>query len=190
MPSVFLNDILEVFKPTTRSGIQTQLQGYFDRVGAALNPKEPITVSWSNTLPAVKPEDLILYYCPTEYSVVGEFSGEKFDPLSRAHWGYTFMKGDSNETASEVYAKNLLVDTMAKLAFHELMHNKLHMGADLHKKNGLASATVDDTTDLTPQNITDMAAVIKRARPQWTGGYAKLASRKDRRDHGDDFWYM
>jgi hypothetical protein len=58
------------------------------------------------------------------------------------------------------------------MAFHELMHNKLHLGdTALHAKNGLARIPVSPGATPSAQNITDMKNALSVAHAQWTGGW-------------------
>lgn len=192
--NVFLSDILKtIAKQQLYDDVKKQLQGYFNQIGQAMKPPETITVTWQDTQPTLSSQDLIVYCTSEDYSVVSSaFSGKKFDPLATGHWGYTYIKnsGGSLEAASEIYIKFFIADTIAKLALHELMHNKLNKGNELHKGNGLAQATVASSTTFTPENIAALAAAMRNSVPQWTGGYADLASRKKRRDQGDQMWYL
>ena len=71
-----------------------------------------------------------------------------------------------------------------------MMHNKLLLDNDLHKKDGLAQASVDKDTVLTNGNKHDMARALTKKVKQWTDGFDKLVGAKQRRDAGDDFWFI
>ncbi|PVX75204.1 hypothetical protein [Paraburkholderia unamae] len=194
MSTVFLLDPLVCLgKPDLYLKVNQQLQGYFDRVGRAMRPAEKILVAWIPAAPTPTPLDLLVYFTPVEYSVVSRFFGKPVDPLAVSHWGYTqFQTANGRVTvaASEVYAKSLEPDLLAKLAFHELMHNKLVTGNGLHTRNGLAQATVGPNTDLSAENIADLAAAMHNPVPQWTGGVDLLLSARRLRDAGDPLWYL
>jgi len=82
-----------------------------------------------------------------------------------------------NSGASEVYVKSSDPIFLAKLAFHELMHNRLKLGdAELHSQGGLASGNISSSTPLTAANIEAMARVIKDPIAQWTEGIDILTS--------------
>ncbi len=66
---------------------------------------------------------------------------------------------------------------LAKLAFHELMHNKLDAhpikatATNIHKSGGAGLALENPgSQDLTPRNVALMAAHLTLEIPQWTGG--------------------
>lgn len=191
MPNVFLVDPLVcIGKPELYVKITNTLQSYFDAVGRAMRPAGKITVSWEQGSPQPTKQDVLVYFTSPDFSVVSKFAGTPANPSSD---GWTFMKTVDNrvsEVASEVYCKALDSDFLAKLAFHEIMHNKLGIGNELHKRNGMAQATVGPDTKLTPENSRDLAAAMPNAHPQWTGGVALLVTAKSRRDAGDFFWNM
>jgi hypothetical protein len=81
-------------------------------------------------------------------------------------------------------------EVLARLAFHECMHNKLRLGNETHGRGGLASASVSADTQLTEQNVANMAAAMKTAVPQWPEGFGFLLDRRVRRDAGDQLWYL
>jgi hypothetical protein len=66
---------------------------------------------------------------------------------------------------------------LANLAFHEMMHNKLHLGPSLHAQGGLASGTVDSSMRPSEANIKAMAGALMTKRPQWTDGFKELEDR-------------
>jgi hypothetical protein len=192
MPNVFMVDPLVcIGKPELYVKISNTLQSYFDAVGKAMRPADKITVSWDQGTPAPAPQDLLVYFTSPEFSVVERFAGT---PANLGADGWTFYKTGADkrvtEVASEVYCRALDPDFLAKLAFHEIMHNKLAIGNELHKRNGLAQETVGPDTKLTPENSRDLGAAMRNAHPQWTGGIALLVTAKARRDAGSDLWYM
>jgi hypothetical protein len=78
--------------------------------------------------------------------------------------------------ASEVYVEgNMPARRLANIAFHEIMHNKLDIGArvisDLHSKGGggLAVPPTNEWTPLTPANAQLMAQNMFSAIRQFTG---------------------
>lgn len=194
MPIVFLVDPLVcIAKLQLYMDIQRQLQGYFDRVGKAMHPPQKITVGWIPATPTVTPQDLLVYFTSTDYSVVSRLAGNKFDPLAVSHWGFTDFRmknGVVTIAGSEVYTKSLQSDVLAKLAFHELMHNKLTLGNEMHSHGGLAQATVGPQTDITQRNIAEMAAAMPNAVPQWTDGVAMMVAARLRREAHDPLWYL
>lgn len=194
MYRVYLVDpLVAIGKPALYLDVQRRLQEFFDQVSRAAPRSEQIMVQWMPATPAPQPRELLVYFTSEEFSVVSRFNGARFDPAGMSHWGYTQMKtinGRVTEAASEVYVKFMDADMLAKLAFHECMHNKLGTGQDLHRQGGLAAATVDAGSRLIADNIQRMAAALNNPVPQWTGGIQVLLTAKQRRDGGDSFWYL
>src|SRR5262245_16639404 len=192
MPFIYLVDPLVCLgKPELYIAVIRNLHGYFDRVGQAMTPKETFEEVFIPATPQPTPQDLLVYFTSTEYSVVSRFAGTKFDPLATGHWGYTkFKPGKVREAASEVYVHLLDADVLAKLAFHELMHNKLGLAGDddsvkdpkknLHAgRNGLALRDLGPETNLTKENVTEMARAMRDPVLQWTDGVGlMLAARQ------------
>jgi hypothetical protein len=173
------------------AAIQRQLQGYFDQVMTRLKTGERAQVAWCPAVPDAKPDELVVYFTSTDFSAVAQLDGVKFDPLAASHWGFTRIKSQNGKVtvaASEVYARMLNADVLAKLAFHECMHNKLAIGNELHSRNGLAAATVGEGSRLTAENVADMAAALRNPVPQWREGAKILVERRQRRDAGDPVW--
>jgi hypothetical protein len=116
----------------------------------------------------VKPvrHELLVYFMPANVSVIKNVPNMSGSPNLSAHGATAPRSG-----ASEVYVKSSDPIFLAKLAFHELMHNRLKLGdAELHSQWGLASGNISSNTPLTVANIEAMAGVIKDPIAQWTEG--------------------
>ena len=103
-------------------------------------------------------------------SIVVSLPGLRSRPASIDADGLTVWAG--NLTASEIYTTRLGGNAamLAKLAFHEAMHNKTHQGSGLHGGDGLAVSPVTASSTLSRANIRTMAGLLARSRPQWSGG--------------------
>jgi hypothetical protein len=200
MIRVYLSDPLVcIGRSDLYLAIQRITQGFFDRIAKRLPGGERIVVLFPPAPPDnVTVQDLIVYFTPTEFSVVARLTHETIDPLATRHWGLTASErpgitpqpGTAVKRASEVYPRMLDAEVLARLAFHECMHNKLRLGNEMHARGGLASASVGADTQLTEQNIADMAAAMKNPVPQWPEGFGILLDRRVRRDAGVDLWYL
>jgi hypothetical protein len=113
--------------------------------------------------------ELLVYFMPPNVSVIKHVPRQLPPDLSAA--GNTaFLSG-----ASEVYVRSTSPKVLARLAFHELMHNRLRLNdRALHPQGGLASAEINDSTEYTDANKRAMAAVINRPIKQWTEGITIL----------------
>jgi hypothetical protein len=143
--------------------VRTLLKGFFDRVirsSRSLRTRfdEGVRVRWTTSCPTtrIQGHELLIYMVQSVIS---------------SAWA----TGAGGKTGSEVYVGRMTPALVARVAFHEAMHNKTHWNdRRLHGRGGLARATVLDNTRLTRQNIQDMARVLGRNRPQWTGGCALM----------------
>jgi hypothetical protein len=200
MIRVYLSDPLVcIGRSDLYLAIQRITQGFFDRISHRLPGSERIVVLFPPAPPDhVTAQDLIVYFTPMEFSVVARLTNRTIDPLATRHWGLTASErpgkttppGAALKRASEVYPRILDAEVLARLAFHECMHNKLRLGNEMHGRGGLASASVGADTQLTEQNVAEMAAAMKTPVPQWPEGFGFLVDRRVRRDAGDQLWYL
>jgi hypothetical protein len=173
--NVYLVDITNrIGDDTRRNEVKAVLQSYFDKVATKAKVTEKINVQFVTVNPQPADTDLIAYYSTSGWHVVSMMPGAPAP--STGEGGLTYFNG--SETGSDVVA-NPDDDTkmLANLTFHELMHNKQNTGDEMHHQGGLAKSPVDDATPLTKNNIDKMAGVLKKARPQWIGGFAALTDR-------------
>ena len=150
-----------------QTDIQTKLTAWFNRIvnGTSYGTA---SVSWATGVPGtIGGHELLLY-----------FVADSMDAVLVSMPGGTRGSGDgfttwaNNLTGSEVYVSSSR-QYLAEMAFHELMHNKLHLGdAALHGRDGLAHIPVTAGTVPSATNITDMRAALSTSQPQWTGGWA------------------
>ena len=146
--------------------------------------------------PTPTPFDLLIYFVPTELSIVSRFAGRPRNPLLDDGDGFTSIKTVTSNgvtrtsAASEVYTKTLNPEVLAALAFHEGMHNRLAIGQALHSRSGMAHAVVDPSTTVTDENAIQMAAAFNTPVTQWPDGVVTLVNHRVRRDTGDPLWYL
>ena len=192
MLSVFLLDpLVTIGDPTKYRQINLALQAHFDKVAAQLNPQDKILVAFVPATPTPTTSDILIYFAPVEFSLVASFSGRARDPLLDDGDGFTSIKpGNPPSAASEVYAKTADSDLLAALAFHEAMHNKLTLGNEMHKRDGLAQAVVSPTTQVSATNAAEMAVAFRKSVAQWPQGVNIGLARRQRRDSGDPLWYL
>jgi hypothetical protein len=94
------------------------------------------------------------------------------------HDGFTALYSGGTSAGSEVYDRfSNDAALIANLMFHEFMHNKLNLGNELHTRNGLGAATVGPNSQLTAENINEMASALDTKRPQWVDGLALISAR-------------
>jgi len=144
-------------------------QKYFDDVGVYFPQYK---CSPANT-------DLVVYYLNSPDSIAVVLDGHADSTLAEDE-GQTIWstaEGGVWKHCSEVRVGSSAkgnARALANLTFHEFMHNKLKIGDAMHSKGGLAGASVDENTILTPQNAKDMGQALSKQRVQWMGGYDSL----------------
>ena len=125
------------------------------------------------TAPVVgEDNELLVFFMPDGKSIVKNMPGvtKQVDPSSDG-WTPTGTK----ICASEVYVRYTNAVLLAKLAFHEFMHNKLNIDDRMHySQDGLGQKIIGPETQLSRKNILTMQGVIKKGRPQWWDGITRL----------------
>lgn len=165
--NVYLGEIGKIgLTDAEKSSLKTKLEGWFGKI---VDAADTAVVSWTSSAPAtIQDHELLVYF-------VGSSSGS----ILKVMPGNTGGGGNGNGltvfggslTGSEVYVSNSKTG-LAELTFHELLHNKLHLDdANLHKKDGLAVATVPLGGQPSATNISDMNKALKNKNKQWTGGW-------------------
>lgn len=160
--------------------VRTLLKGFFDRVvrsSRSLRTRfdEGVRVRWTTSCPTtrIQGHELLIYMVQSVISSV--VSSHFRSPRVGGNGVTAWATGAGGKTGSEVYVGRMTPALVARVAFHEAMHNKTHWNdRRLHGRGGLARATVLDNTRLTRQNIQDMARLLGRNRAQWTGGCALM----------------
>lgn len=171
MPSynVYLGDVNSGLNDETKNAVRTTLQGWFGRI---VPSGTTAVVSWVSATPAsIQASELLVYF--VKNSLESVVRGMPGGPGS-AGTGDGLTAWTNSLTASEVYVSSSR-SYLAEMAFHELMHNKLHLGdAALHSRNGLATVPVTAGTSPSTQNITQLRAALNTSQPQWTGAWTAI----------------
>lgn len=131
------------------------------------SPFERLHYSWERGV--VQQTDIVLYFLASQADSIIK---EKYKALPKHNSGSGGTFPSASGMISEVYLRAMEGDfaysrLVAKLAFHECMHNKIDTPpasttADIHSGDGLAAATISNGTDLTDKNIGLMAANLGR----------------------------
>jgi len=117
---------------------------------------------------------LLVYFMPSGKSVVKNVPNLNKPVDLNADGTTVHLAG-----ASEVYVKSDDAVILAKLAFHELMHNRLKQSDDqLHPQGGLGGASITPATKLNDRNIKTMQAALNTPITQWTAGIGILNNGK------------
>lgn len=171
MPSynVYLGDVNSGLNDETKNAVRTTLLGWFGRI---VPSGTTAIVSWVSAAPSsIQASELLVYFVRgvTDSVIRGMPGGP-----GSAGSGDGFTAWSGSLTASEVYVSSSR-NYLAEMAFHELMHNKLHLGdSALHSRNGLASIPVTAGTSPSTENITQMRGALSNSQPQWTGAWVAI----------------
>jgi len=119
----------------------------------------------------IQPHELIVYFVVRRSdTVLRTIEGAT---ASVDAGGYT-VSLKNGLRASEMYADAGSSDLLARLTLHELMHNKLMLGDNMHDPavggGGIAKQSIGVTDDLTQKNIDLMGQHLRDRIPQWAGG--------------------
>jgi hypothetical protein len=138
----------------------------FETAWVYFTPDRAAPVNW----------ELLVYFMPPGLSIVQQLPGLTRTLDLTANGNTAFV---GTQVASEVYVTSSDPVFLAKLAFHELMHNRLLQGDAMHNsQDGLGAAFINASTPITPTNQLTMAAVLPNPSQQWVGGISILNSGK------------
>lgn len=171
MPSynVYLGDVNSGLSQEQKNAVRSTLQGWLGRI---VPEGTTAMVSWITAAPSsISDTELLVYFVrsSTDSVVRGLPGGNR---SSGNGDGFTAWAGDL--TASEVYV-NSSQSYLPQMAFHELMHNKLHLDdAGLHSRNGLAHVPVTAGASPSPENIAQMRGALNNSQRQWTGAWVAI----------------
>ena len=128
--------------------------------------------SWSLSAAQLQAHDVVVHFVMDPSSSIARRAGVSRNEGPNAG-GLTAPT--SGGVVCEVYVDgNMPARRLANIAFHEIMHIKLDVGArvitDLHTKGGggLATPPTNEWTPLTARNVELMAANLFRKVPQYT----------------------
>lgn len=128
--------------------------------------------SWSLSASQLRAHDVVIHFVMDPSSSIARTVGVTRDDGANAG-GLTART--SAGVVCEVYVDgNMPARRLANIAFHEIMHVKLDVGArvigDLHTRGGggLAVPPTNEWTPLTARNVELMAANLFRKVPQYT----------------------
>ncbi|HVE57851.1 MAG TPA: hypothetical protein VNB22_13550 [Pyrinomonadaceae bacterium] len=152
----------------TMWSVGNQLRDMFQKViDHASCPFERFNYSWERGV--VQQTDIVVYFLASQYDSIIK---EKYKAVPKHNSGSGGTFASAGGMLSEVYLRAMEGDfdysrLVAKLAFHECMHNKIDAApgssvADIHNGDGLAAATISNGTGLTDKNISLMAANLGR----------------------------
>jgi hypothetical protein len=157
------------FTPHVMNTITYQLWDLVFQVGQSMSSKNRLIPSpgWSYQASDLEPWDVVVYFVRDPSRSIAARLGSSSSDDNAGLTAFT-----SSGVVSEVYVEgNGPGEKLALIAFHEIMHNKLQRGNDMHKNGGggVAVSPVQGWEQLTPKNKQLMAAALRTPVPQYTG---------------------
>jgi hypothetical protein len=160
----------------TKNGVITKLTGWMGQIAtvAAYKGTPPAQVNWVGSYPQqIKDHEMICYFIPKATSA---FGADK----SKAHGqGMTGWRNGSS-MLTEIWLETMrpfgldnFIDMLAKMIFHEWMHQKLDSHPsddtnDIHNRaTGLGVTPVELVRGFTDEDRDDMAAAIDKKYKQY-----------------------
>jgi hypothetical protein len=157
-----------------------ELQALFDLCLKHQRYFDGVDIYFPQYRPVPENTDLVVYYLASPDSVAFVLD-EKADSYVSEDSGQTaWSTGGSGKVlqyCSEVHVGSIARSNpraLAKLTFHEFMHNKLKVGDSLHSRGGVAGKSVGPDTKLTTQNAKDFGQALIKQHVQWIDGYDGL----------------
>ena len=170
---VYLFDALGIVPTATKMTLNASLQSLFNQVTTSGGSNNSVIVAWPGGVPTLGSADVLLYFFSSPYSL-SQAAG--YGIIVPDPQGGRTQFGRSSGTLSELRPAGIVDGpTLANLAFHECMHNKLNVDDKLHAgDDGLAAGVVDASTTLSANNMQQMSAALSKPIPQFTMGMTIL----------------
>ena len=162
-------------RPSDERSMRDELASYFERVRTR-NPRWAAEYAVSVRLqracpPMVSPTDVMVYVVQTSSDSV--FARLGVAAHSSGHGGLTALNIPGGLRASEVYARSEFGSLLAKVAFHEVLHNKTGWSNSRlhgHHHGGVSAASIRADSVMNDEDLDLMGTHLGAAHPQWTGG--------------------
>lgn len=163
--NVYLANLGNALNQDQQNQVQSALQGWFGQIANT----DGAMVQWVTSAPTAADNELLIYFVPSEINSVAR-SLPGYSGSAGSGDGFTVWAGSL--TVSEVYVSRSR-NWLSEIAFHESMHNKLHLGDQaLHALDGLARIPVVAGSQPSAHNITRMRSALSNRHAQWTGGWS------------------
>ena len=131
----------------------------------------------ARTAPAIADHELLCYVVPARGNSVIDLQEFNISAANLGQDGTTVWR-DPATSVCEVYRHEWEPELLAKLVYHELMHNKLRESNRMHRRKGLASAVIEEDTEQKQANSRLMGRRLHRKQPQWLDGFNNATGSK------------
>jgi len=176
---VYLADLPGIVK--WPSPLRQRVEEFFAKVVKVSGKFDSANVAWAKSPPTLGDHDLIVYFVRDRLDTIVKPGINPKAVLAKDLAGVTLWQTGTGLTASEVYLYGHLEDSefLARMAFHELMHNVSWTGDDLHgmkqyskKPMCLSAERLLASTALCDGDIQFMADHLTTGkRKQWDGAF-------------------
>jgi hypothetical protein len=184
MPNFYIANVAQV-ATDKQTAVTGTLNALFTQIAAG-----PINIAWITSASGIiiTDTDLLVYVVDSFFdSLVQHFpTNPTVDLNSNGLTVFQTTTQDgkviSRKAASEVYFRRSPDDValLAKLIFHESMHNKLTMGNEMHDRSGgLAQETITGSTSLSSADITRWKRNWNNKVNQWPEGFGFIPAPGD-----------
>jgi hypothetical protein len=162
--------------------LRQRVEEFFTKVVKVSGKFDGATVEWKKSAPTLGAHDLLVYFVRDYRDTVVKPAINPKATISKDSAGVTMWQTHTGLTASEVYLYGHLEDSefLARMAFHELMHNVSWKGDGLHlmKQHGkktmcLSAERIIASTALCDGDIQFVADHLTTGkRKPWDGGFS------------------
>lgn len=161
-----VHPVPEYFGPSAKNEVTFTIFDHLMQVARATPGRFIPGPGWSYRAAHVQQHDAVVYFVlDRSQSVVRRMLG--IEPPAGVGGGFTFF--DGAVTLSEVYVEGSMpARRLANVAFHELMHNKLRMGNEMHTLGGVAASPTQERAILSAEGIRRLSVALFRTVPQYT----------------------
>ena len=158
----------DYFGPSAKNEVTFTIFDYLIQIARATPGRFIPGPGWSYRAAHVQAHDVVVYFVlDRSQSVLRRKLG--IEPPGGVGGGFTFF--DGGVTLSEVYVEGSMpARRLANVAFHEVMHNKLKLGNEMHTLGGVAASPTQERAILSAEGIRRMSAALFRTVPQYTKG--------------------
>lgn len=160
-----------MIRPTVERTMVETLEEFFARVVEQAGADFTVTVVCQRTPPeVVTDKDVAVYLVESaEHSAFARFGVAH----RSGHGGLTASGIDGGKSACEVYVEQQPGTLLARLIFHEVLHNKTGWGnrqLHSHHHGGVSAESLQVNTALTAEDVALLVANLDREHEQWWGG--------------------
>jgi hypothetical protein len=193
---VRLIDCTDSIDAAGQSAVTAQLTTWLTRADSTRsgNAHSSVRVEWAHSVASTTFANLVVYFVtnrrhsvirhmrrfatPTHWDNLSGYTNSYDDVQWRQRGAVRTYTRDEHLSGCEVYTSKCSdAAALVMFAFHEAMHNQLHMGDEMHDDpvagGGIAAARLKPGTTPSQGNLAAYGAAMGTIRPQWIDGYAR-----------------